>query len=311
MQLIRGQVQARNAKPVIATIGNFDGMHRGHQAIVQRMNALAQEHSALMCVITFEPMPQEVFSTGDVPPRLHGTRDRIGNMQACGIDQCLMLTFNDAFCALSATEFIEGVLLKNLNLHTLIVGDDFRFGNKRKGDINTLREAGLKHGFNVEDTPTVLHNGERISSTWVRKVLKERDLGTAENLLDRPYQISGRVVHGEKVGRQLGFPTANIALKKQQPPMSGVFAVIARCDKTQQTWNGVANLGKRPTVNGLTLLLEVHMLDATEELYGRHLSIEFVHFIRGEVKFASLDELKAQIERDADSARNYFKTLEA
>jgi len=305
MQLIRGKAQARNAKPIIATIGNFDGMHRGHQAIMQRLKTLAQKHTALSCVITFEPMPQEVFSTGDTPARLHGTRDRIKNLQTYGIDQCLMLAFNEPFCALSANEFIEDVLLKNLNLHTLIVGDDFRFGNQRKGDIKTLQEAGLKHGFNVEDTPTVLQDGERISSTRIRKALEQRDLKTAEDLLGRPYQISGRVVHGEKVGRQLGFPTANIALKKQRPPMTGVFAVIAKCDNSQQTWNGVANLGKRPTVNGLTLLLEVHMLDVTTELYGKHLSIEFKHFIRGEIKFSSLDELKTQIGLDAESARDH------
>ena len=308
MRLIRGKARVRDTSPIIATIGNFDGMHRGHQAIMQRLKSLAQSHNARCCVITFEPMPQEVFSTEDAPTRLHGTRDRILNFESLGIDQCLLLAFNDEFCALSATEFIEDVLLKNLNLHTLIVGDDFRFGNQRKGDFNTLKEAGVKHGFEVEDTPTVLHDGERISSTWVRNALKERDLEKAQALLGRPYQISGRVIHGEKVGRQLGFPTANIALKKQQPPLSGVFAVTAHCDKSKKSWNGVANLGKRPTVNGLTLLLEVHMLDVAEELYGEHLRIEFVHFIRGEIKFASLDELKAQIGRDVESTRDFFNS---
>lgn len=306
MQLIRGKARRRDARPIIATIGNFDGMHLGHQAIMQRMKTLAELHSALTCIITFEPMPAEVFSVQNPPPRLHGTRNRIRNMQDCGIDQCLILTFNEQLRSLSASEFIENVLLENLNLHTLIVGDDFRFGNKRAGDISTLQQAGAEHGFDVEDTPTVLHNGERISSSLVRTALKNRNLQQAADLLGRPYEISGRVVHGEKVGRQLGFPTANIALKKQTPPLHGVFAVVARCDQTQKTWNAVANLGKRPTVNGLTLLLEVHLLDTTEELYGKHLSIVFLHFIRGEIKFASIDELKSQIGLDVKSAQEFF-----
>ena len=307
MKLIRRKAAVRDPKPIIATIGNFDGMHLGHQAIMERMKALAEEHNALTCVITFDPLPAEMFSKEKAPARLHGMRDRLLNIKSCGIDQCLLLTFNESFHTLSAKAFIEEVLLCNLNLHTLIVGDDFRFGNQRTGDFNTLKEAGVNHSFDVEDTPTVTLGGERISSTRVRKALEDRNLDIAQELLGRPYLISGRVVHGEKVGTQLGFPTANIALKKQVPPLTGVFAVIAKCEKTQQTWHAVANLGKRPTVNGLSLLLEVHMLDAKEELYGKHLSIEFVHFIRGEIKFPSLEELKAQIARDADSARDFFR----
>jgi len=313
MQLIRGSAQWRDTAPVVATIGNFDGMHVGHQAILQRLRTLAEDSSAaeyqahakpLTCVISFQPLPQEVLYSDAAPPRLQGMRDRLLSIKSCGIDRCLLLPFNRELRSFSADEFIQSVLLAKMNLHTLVVGDDFRFGHKRGGTFETLKAAGEQHGFAVEDTPTILHQGERISSTRVRHCLQQQDLPAAQALLGRPYRISGRVVHGHKVGRQLGFPTANIALKKQQPPLQGVFAVNATCTATQQSWPAVANLGRRPTVEGLQLLLEVHLLDATEDLYGKHLSIDFLHFIRGETKFASLDDLKAQIKLDADAARN-------
>lgn len=302
MQLIRGNTQPLHAPRIVATVGNFDGMHIGHQAIMQHLRDLAKQHDAKTCVITFEPLPHELFSTDTPPARLHGTRDRLYNFQTAGIDYCLMFRFNEAFRSLSAEEFIQRTLVEQLNLHTLIVGDDFRFGKNRDGSFSTLKEAGEKHGFTVEDTPTLMHNAERISSSRIRAALQRNQLNEAAELLGRPYRISGRVIHGEKVGRQLGFPTANIALKKQQPAMQGVFAVLATCEQTQRTYPAVANLGRRPTVNGLKLLLEVHLLDANEDLYGKHLQIDFMHHIRGEVKFDSLDELKAQIERDAVKA---------
>jgi len=306
MQLTRGYSAWRGNERVIATIGNFDGMHRGHQAIMQRLNALSAEHQLPTCAITFQPLPHEVFSQNTPLPRLQGLRNRLLSLQNHTIDHCLLLPFTESLRSLSAKEFTEKVLVDALQVHTLIVGDDFHFGHKRSGSFSTLQEAGSTHGFHVEDTPTVLHDGERISSTRVRDALQQNDLSTAAALLGTPYSISGRVFHGEKIGRQMGFPTANIALKNQIPPLQGVFAVTASCGKTQQSWNGVANLGRRPTVNGLKLLLEVHMLDATVDLYGKHLSIEFQHFIRGEQKFASLEELKQQIQRDADSARAFF-----
>lgn len=278
-------------------------MHLGHQAILRRVKALAANHSATTCIVTFQPLPHEVFAKDNAPARIHGTRDRLTNFMNCGVDYCLLLPFNSALQSLSANEFIENSLLKNLNLHTLVVGDDFKFGNNRSGNFQTLVDAGKKHGFQVEDTPTVVHNHERVSSTRIRSALQANELDTASSLLGRPYRISGRVIHGEKVGRQLGFPTANIALKNQVPPLKGVFGVMATCDKTQTTWPAVANLGRRPTVNGLKLLLEVHLLDASEDLYGKHLQIDFHHFIRGEKKFDSLDELKTQIQLDADKAR--------
>jgi len=303
MQLIRGTSTLQSDKPVVATIGNFDGMHLGHLAIMRRVKTLAAEHGGLSCVVSFHPLPHEVLSPDTVPARLQGTRDRLISLKDCGIDRCLLLPFTKSLSNLSANDFIQSILLNRMNLHTLIVGDDFRFGHERSGSFSTLVEAGAAHGFTVEDTPTVLQDGERISSTRLRSALQKNDLQTASELLGRDYRITGRVVHGEKVGRQLGFPTANIALKRQEPPLKGVFAVRAHCDATGDSWPAVANLGRRPTVNGLKLLLEVHLLDASEHLYGKHLNIDFLHFIRGEKRFESLDELKEQIQKDADTAR--------
>ncbi len=307
MHLIRGNATLNSAQPIIATIGNFDGMHVGHQAIMQRMNELAQKNNAKTCVITFEPLPHEVFNANQTPARLQGTRDRFNNFKTQNIHTCMLLRFNEAFRSQTANDFIQHTLLDRMNLHTLIVGDDFRFGNNREGTFTTLQEAGIKHGFNVEQTPTITHVGERISSTRIRCALQQNDLTTAATLLGRPYRISGRVVHGEKVGRQLGFPTANIALKKQVPPLQGVFAVNATCEETGKTYPAVANLGRRPTVNGLALLLEVHLLDAEEQLYGMHMAIDFMHHVRGEIKFDSLDALKTQIAKDANSAKKLLQ----
>ncbi len=282
-------------------------MHLGHQTIMRRVNALKQTVNAQSCVVTFDPLPLEAIAKESAPARLQGTRDRLLNFKRNKVDQCLWLTFNDALRSLNAEEFIEDVLLKHLNLHTLIVGDDFHFGHQRSGNFQTLRAAGERHSFDVEDTPSTLHDGHRISSSRIRAALQNHDFDTARELLGRPYRISGRVCHGEKVGRQLGFPTANIGLKKQIPPMQGVFAVVATCAASNTAWNAVANLGRRPTVNGLALLLEVHLLDVNEDLYGKHLSIDFHHFIRGEKKFDSLAELKAQIQCDAEAARTRFE----
>lgn len=305
MQLIRGHAREHSEQAVIATIGNFDGMHLGHQAIMKRVTDLAQQHNAKACVITFQPLPHEVLAASP-PPRLQGTRDRLLGFKQYGMDLCIVLPFNEQLRALDPQAFIANVLMKNLSLHTLIVGDDFRFGHKRAGGFDTLVDAGKQHNFAVEDTPTVLHAGTRISSTRVRACLENNDLEAAESLLGKPYRLSGRVVHGQKVGRQLGFPTANIALKTHQPPLKGVFAVKATCQHSQQQWNAVANLGRRPTVAGLKLLLEVHLLNAKEDLYGKHLHIDFMKHIRGEKKFGSLDELKAQIALDAQAAAGFF-----
>jgi len=311
MRLVRGPKawRRRFRRPdgklpgTVATIGNFDGLHRGHAAMLEQLHAAAQRLDLPSVVATFEPLPREHFAGDDAPRRLQGLRDRVASIRSARSSALLLLEFDAALAALSPERFIERILVDTLNVQHLVIGDDFRFGRARAGNIDTLTEAGQRHGFTLERNATVSLGDERVSSTRIREALHADDLALAERLLGRPYRISGRVVHGEKVGRQLGFPTANVALGRLRPPLAGVFAVIAHDADTGQSHPAVANLGERPTVGGRKLLLEVHVLDGSPALYGHHLAVDFHHFIRGEQRFGSLDELRAQIARDADSAR--------
>lgn len=287
----------------VVTIGNFDGVHIGHAQMLRRAAEVARQQELVSVALSFEPLPQEYFQGTAAPRRLHGLRNRVMAIQALDIDYLVLLTFDAAFARATADQFIQHVLVDALRARHLIIGDDFHFGLKREGDINTLRAASEHQGFTVEGTDTVESDGERISSTRIRTALAEQDLALAARLLGSPYRIDGRVVHGEKVGRQLGFPTANIALRQLRPPLHGVFAVRAHDHTTGHTHKGVANLGERPTLGGRKLLLEVHLLDADLDLYGHHLGIEFLHHIRGEQRFDSLDDLKHQIAQDCDTAR--------
>ena len=308
MQLIRGLNNWSINKPCVATIGNFDGVHLGHQSIVKQLKKASSTHQLPSCVISFEPLPHEFFSPNQHANRLHGFRDKIQTLSSLGVDYFLLLKFDEPFSEQSAQQFIEETLHKTLNIKHLIIGDDFQFGKGRQGNFDTLHQAGQQHGFNVEQTHTVSLGGSRISSTRIRKHLAQSELDQAVSLLGRPYRISGRVVHGEKVGRQLGFPTANVALKKHRPSLCGVFAVTANVEETGIRYNAVANLGERPTVGGRKLLLEVHMLDAEPDLYGQHIQVDFQAFLRGEQKFNSLDELKQAISNDAVNASRFLNT---
>lgn len=311
MKLVRGADAYRRCRTTstdaadgcVATIGNFDGVHRGHAAMLARLTGAAERRGLPSVVTTFEPLPREFFAGTAAPRRLQGLRDRVASIGAHAVDALLLLRFDAALAALTPEEFIQRVLVDTLAVRHLVIGDDFRFGRGRAGDIDTLVRAGQRHGFTLERSDTLNDADERVSSTRVRDALTRADLPLAARLLARPYRISGRVVHGEKVGRQLGFPTANVALRGHRPPLAGVFAVRAHDADTGQVHAGVANLGERPTVGGRRLLLEVNMLDGEPELYGHHLAIDFLHHIRSEQRFASLDELKAQIARDADAAR--------
>lgn len=314
MQLLRGLKNYRFNDACVATIGNFDGVHLGHQAMLKDVIQSAKQKQLPSCVISFEPLPHEYFaaqqsqSTGEskVIHRLHGLRNRAMSLKQLGIDRFLLLPFNAELAALSADEFIEKVLVKTTGVKHLVVGDDFQFGHNRGGNLETLKAAGGSLGFTVQQQSTISDQNARISSSRIRQLLSEGDLDQSAALLGMPYRISGRVIHGEKMGRQLGFPTANVALKGLIPPLSGVFAVIATVAETQQRFAAVANLGERPTIGGRALLLEVHLLDATENLYSRHLDVDFIQFIRGEQKFESLDALKAQIAADATQASEYL-----
>ncbi|MFT4730236.1 MAG: riboflavin kinase/FMN adenylyltransferase [Granulosicoccus sp.] len=311
MYLIRSLNRWPDEHETVVTMGNFDGAHLGHQAMFSTLKAAALKHQLPATVVSFDPLPHEYFSQNrpphqaldDSPKRLQGFRDRFLSIQHAGMDRMLLLRFDNEFAEQSAEDFITHTLVDRLHARHLVIGDDFRFGHQRQGTFELLEKASKKYGFTLEQCSTCEHDGERISSTCIRQHLSDGQLDAAASLLGRPYRISGRVIHGEKVGRQLGFPTANVALGDHRPPLLGVFAVMANNVETGQSVPAVANLGERPTIGGRKLLLEVHALDRSVHWYGHHLSVDFVAQLRKEIRFASLDELKAQIAKDADAAR--------
>jgi len=305
MQVYRGFSRPVDG-PTALTIGNFDGVHLGHVALLARVQQVAREHGLMPAVLSFEPHPREFFAPQSAPARLSTLREKLELVAEGGAEAAMICHFNAAFAALSAQEFIERVLVKALQLKHLVIGDDFRFGQKRSGDFAMLVEAGKTFGFAVEAMPSVLVDGGRVSSSGVRDALATGDMERAARLLGRPYIIDGRVVRGQQLGRQLGFATANIRIKHDPLPMSGVFAVEVG-GLGDQPLAGVANLGVRPTVGGVRPLLEVHLFDFAQDIYGAHLSVRFVHKLRNEMKFPNLDALKAQIAADAAAARAYFK----
>lgn len=306
MELIRGTSGLKpRHRGCVATIGNFDGVHRGHQAIVERVRQYAAELSLASVVITFEPLPQEFFAPQAASPRLTRFREKYELLAALKIDRLLLLRFNQKLAQLSADEFINKILVQGLGIRHLVVGDDFRFGKQRAGDFAMLVQAGEANNFTVENTPTYDVDGRRVSSTWVREALLVGDMPLAEKLLGQPYHLSGTVVHGDKRGRQLGFPTANFYLHRKSAPVNGVFAVIARGPQCESVF-GVANVGSRPTVDGGRCRLEVHLFNFDRDIYGQHWQVQLVHFIRPEQKFDGLEALKDQIAKDMQTAKAFF-----
>lgn len=306
MELIRGlhNLRARH-RPCVATIGNFDGVHLGHQAVLGHLAEKAAALGLPTVVILFEPQPREFFQRDKAPPRIHRLRDKLQALRRYSVDRVLLVRFDAKFASLQAADFIERVLVDGLGVRYLVVGDDFRFGQNRQGDFAMLQQAGARHGFDVAGMHTFQIDSARVSSTRVREALQAGDLARVEQLLGRPYRISGAVLHGDKLGRQLGFPTANVALGKHIPPLTGVFAVDV-FGLAREPWPGAANLGWRPTVDGRRFSLEVHLLDFSGDVYGQHLQVDFLKRLRGEEKFASLDELTAQIGRDVTATRAFF-----
>lgn len=309
MQLIRGLSRWSETKDTVITIGNFDGAHRGHQAMFEATRKEADNLGGPAAVISFEPLPHEYFSPNEAPPRLQGLRDRIDSLRSAGMDYLLLLEFDQAQASQSAEDFVKQVLVRQLRARHIVIGDDFRFGHKRAGNYELLLAHSTALGYAVQRSPTCEHNGCRISSTAVRNHLTGGRLEEAASLLGRPYRISGRVIHGEKVGRQLGFPTANVALGNHRPPLRGVFAVWATHRPSGQRFAAVANLGERPTVGGRKLLLEVHALETDVQWYGAHLAVDFMAQLRSEKRFDSLDELKTQIGLDAAQAKAFMSRL--
>jgi len=306
MQLIRGLHNlSEQHRGCALTIGNFDGVHLGHLEILKNLRAEAEKRNIHSCVMSFEPLPQEYFCRQTAPPRLHRLREKWCNLQNTQIDYFLCTKFNRQLAELSAKDFINEILVKKLKVKFLLVGDDFRFGNKRCGDFEMLQNAGREHGFEVRNSPSHCFQDERISSTRIRDALKENKLQLAEQMLGHPYQICGRVAHGDKRGRTIGFPTANIKLHRHATPVHGVYAVHMTGENSLSSF-GVANVGKRPTVDGQNLQLEVHLFDYTGDLYGQQVCVEFKHKIRDEKRFDSFDDLKQQIIKDSATARIFF-----
>lgn len=305
MRVFRGHSRPVPA-PVVLAIGNFDGVHLGHAALLRRLAEIASQRGLAPTVLTFEPHPREFFAPASAPARLTTLREKLELLAECGATQAMICPFNAAFAALSADEFIEQVLVRGCQVRHLIIGDDFRFGCGRSGDFALLQAAGLRHGFTVEAMGSVTIDGERVSSSAVRESLAAGDMERAARLLGRPYIIDGQVSHGDKIGRQLGFATANIRIRHNPLPMTGVFAVEVG-GLGERPLPGVANLGIRPTVGGTRPLLEVHLFDFDRDIYGAHISVRFVHKLRDEQRFPNFDALKVQIAADAAAARAFFK----
>ena len=308
MQLIRGLGNLpQNLHACALTIGNFDGVHLGHQAILRHLRTKADELHLPMVVMLFEPQPREYFCTENAPARLMRLRDKLRYLKQAGVDMVIVAKFDRTFANLPAQQFIEDWLVRKLNVKFLSIGDDFKFGAKRQGNFTLLQQAGEKFGFTVEDSRSFCLDALRISSTAIREALANDDLTLAEKLLGRPYRILGRVIHGNELGRTIGFPTANIRLHRQVNPVKGVYAIKVRL-KSGSFFDGVANIGTRPTINGVNQLLEAHLFDFQGDLYGEWLDVELCHKIRNEMKFPSFDDLKAQITKDVETAKNVFKT---
>lgn len=301
MELIRGlhNLRARH-RPCAATIGNFDGVHLGHQAVLRLLREQAQALGVPATVIVFEPQPDEYFRP-QPPARLSGLRDKVEAFADFGMARAVCLPFGARLAAMPAEEFVDRLLVNGLGVRHLVVGPDFRFGQGRRGDFALLEAVGRRAGFAVEALAPHLLDGERVSSTAVRTALAEGDLERAALLLGRPYSFSGRVVRGDARGRALGFPTANLCLRRA-PALRGVFAVTVY-GVAPRPLPAVANVGMRPTVDGRVPLLEVHLLDFNADLYGRHLRVRFERRLRAERKFASLEALKDQIAQDVAQAR--------
>lgn len=302
MQLIRGlQSLTEQARGCVATIGKFDGIHCGHQQILDAVIAKAAAMNVPSVVILFEPDPQEFFLGEKAPARLTRFREKWAELEHHGIDKVLCLRFNQKLAQMPAENFINDVLVSRLKVRHLIVGDDFRFGASRRGDFAMLQQKGEQY-FSVQSTASIMQGNERISSTLIRQKLAENKLDDVRLLLGRNFTISGRVAHGDKVGRTIGFPTLNIPLKRKVSPVKGVYLVRVS-GLTKSPHYGVANVGVRPTLGKLVSRLEVHVLNFEQQCYGAHVTVAFLHKIREEQKFASLDELKHQIAQDIKQAK--------
>ena len=316
MRVFRGFNHSQLAARCALTIGSFDGVHRGHQAMLALLVNEARHRGVASCVLSFEPHPRDFFAARSgrpeaAPPRISTLRDKLGELERCGIDQVVVLRFDERMCALSAEDFVERVLVRGLNARYVLVGDDFRFGARRTGDYALLDEAGARHGFDVARMQSYEVHGLRVSSSAVRAALAEGDMQRAAGLLGRPYSISGHVRHGATLGRELGYRTLNLRFGHPRPAAAGIFVVRVH-GLGDRPLPGVASLGRRPTVSDAgQVLLEAHCLDwpaalGDEGAYGRLVRVELLHWLRGERKYESLDALRSAIARDEAAARAWL-----
>lgn len=306
MKIIRGLHNLRKEhKGCVATLGNFDGVHLAHKEILLKLCKHSFNVKLPSCVIIFEPQPREFLTPLSAPSRLLLLRDKLKIFSKIGINQVLCLPFNYFLSSLTAQEFIDTVLVGGLGVTHLVIGDDFRFGYQRRGDFSFLRKVSMQEGFTIDSSKSLKRDGVRISSTIIREALSKADFDLAERLLGRPFQIEGRVVHGERVGHKIGFPTANINLKRQHIPLKGVYVITSKIQ--EKTYHGLANIGFRPTVSlQKKAHLEVHLLNYQGNLYNQILAIDFHHKLRNEEKFPSLDALKNAIHGDVACAKSYI-----
>ena len=312
MELIRGLHNIRSHHAgCVATIGAFDGVHLGHQAVLTQLKIKAAELGLPSLVITLEPLPREYFAPKVSPPRIMNFREKCLALQDQGVDRVLMVSFDKELSEVTAEDFISDIFHRRLGIKYMIVGDDLRFGHRRRGDFQLLMNMGCELGFGVSDTGTLAIDDERASSTRIRKALEVANFTLAERLLGRPYTMSGKVVYGQQLGRTINVPTANVRLNRIRSALSGVYTVNARIDGGHEVYQGVANIGIRPTINeGLIAKLEVHLLDFNKDIYGKNLQVTFLEKLRDEKKFSSLDTLKAAIDNDIMTARALFEEVE-
>ena len=303
MELIRGLHNLKKQPGCILTIGNFDGVHLGHQEILKKLVSKSKKMGLPSLVVSFSVTPETFF--GRPKARLSSFRDKHLFLESMGVDKHLLIRFNREFSELSASSFINQILVGKIGVKHCFIGDDFRFGKGRLGDFSMLKAASHENNYTIEKLNSVLLDGLRVSSSAVRNFLTDGNFTGAENFLGRPFSISGKVAHGDKLGRTIGFPTANISIHRKLSPILGVYSVLVKLKS--QTYNGVCNVGKRPTLGGKKTLLEVFIFDFNKEIYGEYATIIFKQKCREEKKFESFDELKTQIKKDVEKSRLFFQ----
>lgn len=307
MQLIRGlNSKTCSTNGAVATIGNFDGVHLGHQYVLNKLISKSRELKLPSIVIAFEPSAKEFFLGNNAPARLTNFREKFYLLKNIGVDQFVCFPFNSKLANMQAEIFVKDILLKHLNIKYLIIGDNFKFGKDRKGDYELLNKMSQNLDFEVENTKSYLVNKTRVSSSLIREYLAKGQTNSAQQLLGRQYSMCGRVIHGDKKGRTIGFPTANVEIKRNKSPVNGVFAVTVTIEHKTEL-KAIANIGHRPTINGKRTQIEVHIFNFTDDIYSKHLEITFHKKIRDEKKFESFDALKEQIEIDTISAKQFFQ----